>query len=49
MAVLFGDILAINSTDLILTAIVLVGAAVFLLSTLRQQILLTLNSAVAQV
>ena len=29
MAVLFGDILAINSTDLILTAIVLVGAAVF--------------------
>ncbi len=49
MAVLFGDILAINSTDLILTAIVLVGAAVFLLSTLRQQILLTLNPAVAQV
>ncbi len=47
MAVLFGDILAINSTDLILTAIVLVGAAVFLLSTLRQQILLTLNLAVA--
>ncbi len=49
MAVLFGDILAINSTDLILTAIILVGAAVFLLSTLRQQILLTLNQAVAQV
>ncbi|WP_009633377.1 metal ABC transporter permease [Synechocystis sp. PCC 7509] len=49
MAVLFGDILAINTTDLILTAIVLVGAAVFLLSTLRQQILLTLNPAVAQV
>jgi len=49
MAVLFGDILAINSTDLILTLIVLVCSAVFLLATLRQQILLTLNPAVAQV
>lgn len=49
MAVLFGDILAINTTDLILTAIVLFGAAFFLLSTLRQQILLTLNPAVAHV
>lgn len=49
MAVLFGDILAINATDLILTLIILVCSALFLLSTLRQQILLTLNPAVAQV
>ncbi len=49
MAVLFGDILAINATDLILTLIVFVCSAVFLLATLRQQILLTLNPAVAQV
>lgn len=49
MGVLFGDILAINWTDLILTLLVLVGSSIFLLSTLRQQILLTLNPAVAQV
>ncbi|MGF2040278.1 MAG: metal ABC transporter permease [Nostoc sp. CmiVER01] len=49
MAVLFGDILAINNTDLILTLLVLVGGSIFLLSTLRQQILLTLNPDVAQV
>jgi zinc transport system permease protein len=49
MGVLFGDILAINNTDLILTLLVLVGGSIFLLSTLRQQILLTLNPAVAQV
>lgn len=49
MGVLFGDILAINETDLILTLLVLVGSSIFLLSTLRQQILLTLNPAVAQV
>lgn len=49
MGVLFGDILAINQTDLILTLLVLVGSSIFLLSTLRQQILLTLNPAVAQV
>ncbi|MEH2358339.1 MAG: metal ABC transporter permease [Nostoc sp.] len=49
MAVLFGDILAINTTDLILTLLVLVGGSIFLLSTLRQQILLTLNPDVAQV
>ena len=49
MGVLFGDILAINVTDLILTLLVLVGSSIFLLSTLRQQILLTLNPAVAQV
>ncbi|RUR83486.1 metal ABC transporter permease [Chlorogloeopsis fritschii PCC 9212] len=49
MGVLFGDILAINLTDLILTLLVLVGSGTFLLSTLHQQILLTLNPAVAKV
>ncbi|TAE55314.1 MAG: metal ABC transporter permease [Nostocales cyanobacterium] len=49
MAVLFGDILAIDTTDLILTALVLVGGSIFLLSTLQQQILLTLNPDVAKV
>jgi zinc transport system permease protein len=49
MSVLFGDILAINTTDLILTLLVLVLSSIFLLSTLRQQILLTLNPAVAQI
>lgn len=49
MGVLFGDILAINATDLILTVLVLMGSSIFLLLTLRQQILLTLNPAVAQV
>ncbi|QSJ19651.1 metal ABC transporter permease [Nostoc sp. UHCC 0702] len=49
MGVLFGDILAIDSTDLILTLLVLLSGSVFLLSTLRQQILLTLNPDVAQV
>lgn len=49
MGVLFGDILAIDLTDLILTLLVLIAGSVFLLSTLRQQILLTLNSPVAKV
>ncbi len=49
MGVLFGDVLAINVTDLILTLLVLIGSSIFLLSTLRQQILLTLNPDVAQV
>lgn len=49
MAVLFGDILAIDTTDLVLTLVVLVGGSIFLLSTMRQQILLTLNPDVAQV
>jgi zinc/manganese transport system permease protein len=49
MAVLFGDILAIDATDLVLTLLVLVGSSIFLLSTLRQQILLTLNLDVAKV
>ncbi|MFN6570419.1 metal ABC transporter permease [Dendronalium sp. ChiSLP03b] len=49
MGILFGDILAIDSIDLILTLLVLLGGSIFLLSTLRQQILLTLNPDVAQV
>jgi zinc/manganese transport system permease protein len=49
MGVLFGDILAINYLDLILIFLLLVGSSIFLFSTLRQQILLTLNPAVAQV
>ncbi|MBD1923166.1 metal ABC transporter permease [Microcoleus sp. FACHB-831] len=49
MGVLFGDILAIDNTDLILILLLLVGSSVFLLSTLRSQILLTLNPAVAKV
>ena len=43
MGVLFGDILAIDNTDLILSLLVLVGSSVFLLSTLPQQILLNNN------
>ena len=49
MGVLFGDILAIDNTDLILTLLVLISSSIFLLSTLQQQILLTLNPDVAQV
>ncbi|MUG95721.1 iron chelate uptake ABC transporter family permease subunit [Scytonema sp. UIC 10036] len=49
MSVLFGDILAIDTTDLVLTLLVLVGGSAFLLLTLQQQILLTLNPAVAKV
>lgn len=49
MGVLFGDILAISSTDLGLTLTLLLVSSIFLLSTLRQQILLTLNQAVARV
>ncbi|MBE9179638.1 metal ABC transporter permease [Oculatella sp. LEGE 06141] len=49
MGILFGDILAVSYTDLILTLIILVASTVFLLSTLPQQILLTLNQAVAKV
>jgi zinc/manganese transport system permease protein len=46
---LFGDILAVNAIDLWLTAALLVGSTVILLATLRQQVLLTLNQAVAKV
>lgn len=49
MAVLFGDILAIDIYDIGLIFLLLLISAIFLLSTLRQQILLTLNPAVAQV
>lgn len=49
MGALFGDILAIDWIDLVIVSLLLLGAAVFLLSTLRQQILLTLNADVANV
>jgi zinc/manganese transport system permease protein len=49
MSVLFGDILAVNSTDLLLTFLLLLGSGIILFTTLRQQILLTLNQAVAKV
>jgi zinc transport system permease protein len=49
MNVLFGDILAIDVTDLVLTLLLLVGGSIYLLSTLQQQILLTLNPDVAKV
>lgn len=49
MAVLFGDILAIDHTDLILTLIILLISTIFILSTMRSQILLTLNPDVAKV
>ncbi|MEA5583238.1 metal ABC transporter permease [Nodularia harveyana UHCC-0300] len=49
MRVLFGDILAINNTDLILTLLLLIASSIFIFSTLQQQILLTLNADVAQV
>ncbi|MBD2184499.1 metal ABC transporter permease [Aerosakkonema funiforme] len=49
MNVLFGDILAIDLTDIVLTVLLLLSAAIYLLSTLQQQILLTLNLSVAKV
>ena len=49
MRVLFGDILAIDNTDLILTTLLLIASSIFLFSTMQQQILLTLNPDVAQV
>lgn len=49
MNVLFGDILALNELDLILTLILLFGSAIYLLSTLKEQVLLTLNLSVAKV
>jgi zinc/manganese transport system permease protein len=49
IGVLFGDILAVNTTDLILTLLLVVVSSAFLLSTLPQQILLTLNQSMAKV
>jgi zinc/manganese transport system permease protein len=49
MNVLFGDILAVNQMDLILTLILLFVSAIYLLSTLKEQVLLTLNLSVAKV
>lgn len=49
MDVLFGDILAIDLTDILLTLLLVVLAGIYLLATLPQQILLTLNPSVAKV
>jgi zinc transport system permease protein len=49
MGVLFGDILAVNHVDLVLSFVLLLVSCAILLTTLRQQILLTLNQAVAKV
>lgn len=47
--VLFGDILAVNAIDIGLTLGLLIISAAILFATLRQQILLTVNSSVAKV
>jgi zinc/manganese transport system permease protein len=49
LGILFGDILAVNTMDLVLTTGLLLISGAVLLLTLRQQILLTLNQAVAKV
>ncbi len=49
MGVLFGDILAIDSTDIALILALVIVSALFLSLTLRQQILLTLNPSVAAI
>lgn len=49
MGVLFGDILAVNWGDITLTGVLLVVSVTILMATLKQQILLTLNQAVAKV
>lgn len=49
LGVLFGDILAVNLTDLVLTVLLVLISGAFLLSTLPQQILLTLNQPMAKV
>lgn len=49
IGILFGDILAISQTDLVLTLLLLVVSSGFILFTLPQQILLTLNQSMAKV
>lgn len=49
MGVLFGDILAVNWADITLTGLLLIVSMTILMATLKQQILLTLNQAVAKV
>lgn len=49
MGVLFGDILAIERSDLLITLLLLIVSSTFLFATLREQILLTLNQSVAKV
>lgn len=49
IGILFGDILAISQTDLVLTLLLLLVSSGFILFTLEQQILLALNQAMAKV
>ena len=49
LSILFGDILAISNTDLILLSLLLVGTLAWLAISLPEQILLTLNSDLALV
>lgn len=49
LSVLFGDILAISNTDLILLGVLLAVTIAGLISTLPQQILLTFNTDLAKV
>jgi zinc transport system permease protein len=49
MKALFGDILAIDHTDIILVFVLLIISTIFLLATYRQQILLTLSPSVAKI
>lgn len=48
MNLLFGDILAIQSTDILLTALVLITSIITLLFTHRAQVLLTLHEGMAK-
>ncbi|NET24215.1 metal ABC transporter permease [Okeania sp. SIO1I7] len=49
LSILFGDILAISNLDLLFLVILLIVTLVWLGLTLQQQILLTLNSDLAQI
>ncbi len=49
LSILFGDILALNNLDLVLLLLLLAGTIIFLVTTLPEQILLTLNPDLAKV
>lgn len=46
-SLLFGDILALQKTDLIISTLLLLGCSLFVGLTLRTQMLLTLNEPLA--
>ncbi len=46
-SLLFGDILALKTTDLVISALLLLGCSLFIGLTLRTQMLLTLNEPLA--